>query len=109
MKAYMIALTALGLPACASTQTVLSKEPKHVLQSPIDAAEVAFCLGNKNLVAPLQRADGSYVLLLKNGYGAVGAAITVIPDGKGSRVEYRKQFVTLGSFWRECAGMGKDD
>jgi hypothetical protein len=66
--------------------------------------KVAFCLANKNNTAALDREDGSKVVLIKNGYGAVSMAFSVYPDGQGSRVEYRKKFGTIGGIWRQCIG-----
>jgi hypothetical protein len=31
-------------------------------------------------------------------------AFTVYPDGTGSKIEYRKQFGTIGGIWRQCIG-----
>jgi len=104
----IIAIAAIALAGCASTQAVLDKPAKHVVQSDKPASEIVFCLSNKTNITPLTQADGSNLFLIKNNYGAVGAAITVTPAGDGSRVEYRKQFATFGTWWRECAGVADD-
>lgn len=93
------------LTGCASTQSVLSKPATEVFRSTQSAKEVAFCLANKNNVAALERDDGSRVVLLKNGYGGVSLAFTIIPDGTGSRIEYRKEFGTVGGVWKQCVGL----
>jgi hypothetical protein len=31
-------------------------------------------------------------------------AFSVYPDASGSRIEYRKQFGTIGGIWRQCIG-----
>jgi len=31
-------------------------------------------------------------------------AFSVYPDGNGSRIEYRKEFGTIGGIWRQCIG-----
>ena len=102
----LLALLALGasLSACASTQTVLGRAPTEVFHSSTSAREVAFCLANKNITSALERDDGSRVVLIKNGYGAVSLAFSVYPEGTGSRVEYRKAFGTIGGIWRQCIG-----
>lgn len=98
-------LLAVALQGCASTNKVLSKSPTEVFKSEKSADEVAFCLANKNNTAPMPRDDGSRVVLIKNGYGGVSMAFTVYPDGKGSRIEYRKQFGTIGGIWKQCVGL----
>lgn len=103
----VVGLVAL-LAGCASTQTVLDKDPTEVFHSEKSQNEVAFCLANKNNTGALERDDGSKVVLIKNGYGGVSLAFTIWPDGDGSRVEYRKQFGTIGGIWKQCLGL-KDE
>lgn len=107
MKYVAIAALAasLGLVGCASTNKVLSKAPTEVFHSQKSADEVAFCLANKNNTAPMPRDDGSRVVLIKNGYGGVSLAFSVFPEGTGSRIEYRKQFGTIGGIWKQCVGL----
>lgn len=105
MRLAIIAVAALSLTACASTQTVLSKEPTAVYYSEKSQNEVAFCLANKNNTTALDRDDGSKVVLLKNGYGGVSLAFTIFKDPKGSRVEYRREFGTIGGIWKQCIGI----
>ena len=101
-----VALAAIGaLAGCASTQKVLGKEPTEVYHSEHSAKEVAFCLANKNNTSALERDDGSKVILLKNGYGGVSLAFSIFPEGAGSRIEYRKQFGTIGGVWKRCVGL----
>ena len=97
--------SALALAGCASTNKVLSKAPTEVFRSTKSADEVAFCLANKNNTAPMPRDDGSRVVLIKNGYGGVSLAFSVYPEGTGSRIEYRKQFGTIGGIWKQCVGL----
>jgi hypothetical protein len=101
-------LPILVLGACASTNTVLSKPPSQVFHSKQSAKEVAFCLANKNNTSALERDDGSRVVLLKNGYGGVSLAFTVIPEGEGSKIEYRKEFGTIGGIWKQCVGLKQE-
>jgi hypothetical protein len=102
-KIALVPLLAM-LGACASTQTVLSKPVTQEYHSTDSATKVAFCLANKNNTAALDQEDGSKVVLIKNGYGGVSMAFSVYPDGTGSRIEYRKQFGTIGGIWRQCIG-----
>jgi|SRR3954471_11378208 hypothetical protein len=104
MKKIVMLAAIAALAGCASTQKVLSKEPTEVFHSDKSAKEVSFCLANKNNTAALERDDGSRVILIKNGYGAVSMAFNVFPEGTGSRIEYRKQFGTIGGIWRQCIG-----
>ena len=104
-----ITVVALSVAGCASTQKVLSKEPTEVFFSEKTPNEVAFCLANKNNTSALERDDGSKVVLLKNGYGGVSLAFTVFPDPKGSRIEYRKEFGTIGGIWKQCVGLKEED
>lgn len=92
------------LGGCASTQTVLAKEPSEIWHSDQSAKEVAFCLANKNNVPALERDDGSRTVLIKNGYGGVAIALTVKPDGNGSQTEVRHQFGVVGAIWKQCIG-----
>ena len=99
-----VAAAALSLSACASTQTVLAKQPAEIWHSQQSAKEVAFCLANKNNVSALERDDGSRIVLIKNGYGGVAIALTVLPDGDGSKTEVRHEFGIIGAVWKQCIG-----
>lgn len=102
MRLHLLIACTLPLSACASTQTVLSKEPTEVLFSSKSPGEVAFCLANKNNTSVLDRDDGSKVVLIKSAVGVVGVAFSVYPDPKGSRVEYRRETISIGVTWRQC-------
>lgn len=104
MKAWVV-VSVVGLAGCASTQTVLNKAPNEVYHSPHSVNEVAFCLSNRNNTSALDKDDGSKVVLLKNGYGGVSLAFTIFPEEKGSRIEYRKEFGTIGGQWKKCVGL----
>lgn len=104
MKKIIALIMSVSLAACASTQTVMSQQPNEVFHSSSSAKEVAFCLANKNNTSALERDDGSRVVLIKNGYGAVSLAFAVFPEETGSRIEYRKSFGTIGGIWRQCVG-----
>lgn len=104
MKKSVLFGSVLLLSACASTETVLNKPVTQVFHSTDSATKVAFCLANKNNTAALDREDGAKVVLIKNGYGGVSMAFSVYPDGAGSKIEYRKQFGTIGGIWRQCIG-----
>jgi hypothetical protein len=104
MKAIVLAAVAAGVTACASTQAVLDKPVTSTFHSTKSAADVAFCLANKNNVAALDKGDGSKVVLIKNGYGGVSMAFTIWPEGTGSKIDYRLQFGTVGSAWKQCVG-----
>jgi len=105
MRTLLVVYGCVVLAGCASTQEVLSDAPNEVYRSNISANEVAFCLANKNNTSPLQRDDGSRVVLIKNGYGAVSLAFSIFPEGTGSRVEYRKKFGIVGAKWKQCIGV----
>jgi len=107
-KLIVIAVSCVAVSGCASTQKVLSKEPTEVFHSEKSQNEVAFCLANKNNTSSMDRDDGSKVVLLKNGYGGVSLAFTVFKEGDGSRVEYRRQFGTIGGIWRQCIGLKEE-
>src|SRR3954468_25026672 len=104
MKKLVFVGGAVLLSACASTETVMSEPITQTFHSTDSATKVAFCLANKNNTAALDRDDGSKVVLIKNGYGGGSMAFTVYPEEKGSRIEYRKQFGTIGGIWRQCIG-----
>jgi hypothetical protein len=105
MKVKFAILACLVVGGCASTQKVLQKPPTEVFHSTDSATKVAFCLANKNNTAALEQEDGSRVVLIKNGYGGVSLAFTVYPEGTGSRIEYRKEFGTIGGIWKQCVGL----
>lgn len=102
LATVFVALAATG---CASTQKVLDGPVTETFHSTTSANEVAFCLANKNNTAPMERDDGSKVVLLKNGYGGVSLAFSIFPEGDGSRIEYRKKFGTVGGIWKQCVGI----
>jgi len=104
-KFVLLSVSLAALSACASTGKVLSEEPTEVYQSSQSVNAVAFCLANRNNVPTLDRPDGSKVVLLKNGYGGVSLAFSIYPEGDGSRIEYRKQFGTIGGQWKKCVGV----
>ena len=104
----VVLFVGIGLSGCASTQKVLGKEPTEVFHSEKSQNEVAFCLANKNNTAALDRDDGSKTVLIKNGYGGVSLAFSVFQEETGSRIEYRKQFGTIGGVWKQCIGL-KDE
>jgi len=103
----LLALVSAGtvLAGCASTAEVLREPVTEEFHSPLSAKEVAFCLANKNATSALERDDGSRVILIKNGYGAVSMAFSVFEDGSGSRIEWRKKFGTVGGVWKQCVGL----
>lgn len=108
MKQTRVFLCSIGLAVlagCASTQTVLGEAPTATFHSEHSLNEVAFCLANKNNTNALDRDDGSKVVLIKNGYGAVSLAFAVFAEGRGSRIEYRKKFGTVGGVWKKCVGV----
>jgi hypothetical protein len=93
-----------ALAGCASTQEALQRPVTHVFHSTQSMREVAFCLADRNHTPALERDDGSRVVLIKNGYGAVSLAFTIYSEGTGSRIEYRRIFGTIGGAWRRCIG-----
>lgn len=103
-KLLSVLLTVGLVAGCTSTQGVLSKAPSEIWTSSQSAKEVAFCLANKNNVSALERDDGSRVVLIKNGYGGVAVALTVRPEGTGSRTEVRHEFGVIGAVWKQCIG-----
>lgn len=105
MRSIATVSVLLAVTGCASTQKVLDKSPTEVFHSRDSARDVAFCLANKNNTTVLERGDGSRVVLLKNGYGGVSMAFSIFEEGSGSRIEYRKQFGTIGGAWKQCVGL----
>ena len=77
MKRIGIAAVLVGLAGCASTNTVLSEAPDQVFHTERSPSDVAFCLGNKNNIPVLEKADGSRVALIKNNYGGVSMAFSI--------------------------------
>lgn len=100
-----VAIGLMALGGCASTEKVLSKPVTETFYTKDSPKKVAFCLANKNHTPALERDDGSTVVLIKNGYGGVSLAFSIYPDGEGSRIEYRKQFGTIGGIWKQCVGL----
>lgn len=108
LPSALVALS-FSLAGCASTQTVLNKPATEVYRSDKSVRTVAFCLADKNHTAALEKDDGSRVVLIKNGYGGVSLAFTIIPDGTGSKIEFRKQFGTIGGIWKQCIGLSDNE
>lgn len=103
MRLPMILAASVCLASCASTQTVLSKEPSDTFTSAKSPGVVASCIASRNSSTPMLQEDGSQVVLIKNNlYDAVSSAFTIRPEGKGSRVEYRRSFIALGESWKSC-------
>ena len=108
MRILLCVGAVLAVSGCASTQTVLDKAPTEVFHSQKSVNEVAFCLSNKNNTPAMDRDDGSKVVLIKNGYGGVSLTFSIYPEGTGSRVEYRRQFGTIGGIWKQCIGLSDE-
>jgi hypothetical protein len=104
MKKVALAVSVVSLSACASTQESLNRPVTETFHSTQSVREVAFCLADRNHTPALERDDGSRVVLIKNGYGAVSLAFSIYPEGTGSRIEYRRIFGTIGGIWRQCVG-----
>lgn len=104
-KLFALAAAAVAVTGCASTQKVLDGPVTETFHSQKSQNEVAFCLANKNNTVPMERDDGSKVVLIKNGYGGVSLAFSVYQEGTGSRIDYRKKFGTVGGIWKQCVGL----
>jgi hypothetical protein len=98
-------IAALAISGCASTKEVLSKPPKQTFHSEKSQNDVAFCLANKNGTAAFDQDDGSKLILVKNGYGGVSQSFTVWSEGTGSKIDWREQFETFGTTWKQCVGL----
>ena len=105
MRKSIALLAFVSLAGCASTETVLSEPVTQTFHSTDTQTKVAFCLANKNNTSAMDRDDGSKVVLIKNGYGGVSLAFSVFAEGTGSRIEYRKEFGTVGGIWKQCIGI----
>lgn len=108
MKKVSLIVAALSLTACVSTTDAFEKPPTQVLHSTRSAEDVALCLSNKyagSATVYQARNDGSHVFLLKNAMtNGLGFGATIVPEGQGSRIDFRKgqygvEFVT------GCAGL----
>ncbi|WP_249403832.1 hypothetical protein [Sphingomonas sp. CFBP 13720] len=96
----------LLVTGCATTNKILRKEPEEVFRVATSADEVVKCLEVNNNKRAIERADGARVVRIRNGYGGVERAFSVYPEGTGSRIEVRKDF--LGGmliYWRPCVGL----
>lgn len=88
MRYFPLAL--LALTACASTQTVLDKEPSSIHQSDKSVSRIAFCIANKNNTQSMDGPDGGKIVQVKNSIGAVGVLYEILPSGKGSTVNVKR-------------------
>lgn len=96
----------LALTACASVNTVMSREADEVFHSPHSADEVAACFANRNHIRLMERADGARVARFNNGYGFVTRTYSIYPEGTGSRIEQRAgAMATPGARWKQCVGL----
>jgi hypothetical protein len=99
-------IATLALAGCASTQSIVAQDATAVYHSSRHPADVAFCLGSKYSVPVYDGADGAKIVAIKNWLGATAAAMSVYPDGEGSRVEYNRSYGTKPSFLQGCLGEG---
>ena len=95
-------IPALILCGCASTGSILEREPTEVLRTDQEPRDVAFCLANKSNGQASELSDGSRVVLAKNPVGSVLYAFTIRPDGEGSVVEFRRALTAIAVAWRGC-------
>jgi hypothetical protein len=105
MKRVAVAALVVSLSACASTQEALNRPVTETFHSTQSVREVAFCLADRNHTPALEGENGSRIVLIKNGYGAVSLAFSIFPEETGSRIEYRRIFGTVGGIWRQCIGL----
>lgn len=94
MRSFAIAGMVL-LAGCASTQTVLHKEPDSVFHSAKPVDEVVSCIARKNGAKVREAADGSKFVQIKNGWQGIVLLFSVLPEGEGSRIELKK-FYPMG-------------
>lgn len=97
----MIIAAALAVSGCASTQTVLGREPMDVVHSPVPVEQVVFCLQNKFDAAPLEK-DGAKIFLHKTNFGVVASSLSVRPEGNGSMIELRRGSTPAYGAFRSC-------
>lgn len=105
---FLILSGALLSVSCATTNEVLSQEPEEVFHSIRSVDEVAACFESRNGTRVIERADGARVARFRNGYGGVTNTFSIVPEGSGSRIEVRSNFIGMpGIRWKQCVGLGQ--
>ncbi len=89
MKA-LVAIGAVLLAGCASTQDVLHKEADNVFHSPKPVDQVVQCIADRNNAKVREAADGAKFVQIKNGWQGITLLFQVYPEGTGSRIEMKK-------------------
>lgn len=92
---------------CATTNSVLAKEPEEIIRVAQPPQEVAQCLSKSNNRRTIERADGALVVRIRDGYGGVDRAFSIYPDGAGSKVEVRKSLGWQPVAFKRCLGLEK--
>ncbi|MGN7161449.1 hypothetical protein, partial [Sphingomonas sp. SAFR-052] len=79
---------------------------QKVFRTTMPVEQVVSCFETKNNKRAIERADGARVVRFRNGYGGVERTFSIYPEGTGSRIEVRKDFLG-GQFirWRSCVGL----
>jgi hypothetical protein len=97
----------VSLGGCVSTQEALVKPPTNLLTSSLSPRDIDFCLANRFAGFPVvrqDREDGTKIFMLKNTVtNGFVLALSIIPSGQGSRIEFRKGQGGLGLV-RTCLG-----
>lgn len=105
-KLMLAVIAGALLAGCASTNQVLASEPDEVFHTSYAPAEVAACFAHRNHARVIERVDGARVAEFRNGYGGVVKAYSIYPDGQGSRIESRHNFINVpGQKWKRCVGL----
>lgn len=107
MRVIGAVLAAFALVGCVSTAELMTSAPTESYRTSMGQNDVAFCLADRNLSPVLERDDGSKVVLIKNGFGAVSASFSVYAEPSGSRLEYRRAPGGIGGVWKQCMGQFK--
>lgn len=106
MRYALIVPAMLLSSGCATTNKILDKQPEEVFRTTMPVEQVVNCFEAKNNKRAIERADGARVVRFRNGYGGVERTFSIYPEGTGSRIEVRKDFLG-GQFirWRSCVGL----
>lgn len=102
MRTILIA-AAFALSACATTQDIYGSEIDETAYIDRPMVEVSSCLAMQLSETPIQTAEGEQTFIVKNGYGATMALLTLSEEEGRTRIDARAPNSLVGTgYWDKC-------
>lgn len=99
-----IGLATLATLGCTSTPAIFSEPPVATYYSENPQEQVTDCIAHGNNVLPRERKDGGEDLVIATNAGVTLFAFTTLPQGDGTRTEFRVGLGGVRAPWRACLG-----